>query len=95
LNPRYLVPERAVQLRLLRFQSVRAIAEVAKAQHPDFVLVAGDTLDDNGVGRDTLQQTSDALKSFAGILVGLCLAITTPRRRARASVDASTLASDA
>jgi DNA repair exonuclease SbcCD nuclease subunit len=71
LKLRYLEPEKAAQLRLLRFQAVRAIAQVAKAQRADFVLVAGDVLDDNGLGRDTLQQTSDAMQGYAGIPVGL------------------------
>jgi DNA repair exonuclease SbcCD nuclease subunit len=71
LKLRYLQPERAAQLRLIRFQTVRAIAEVAKSRHADFVLVAGDVLDDNGLGRDNLQQTADALRSFGELPVGL------------------------
>ena len=71
LKLRYIDPERAAQLRLLRFQTVRALAAVAKSKRADFVLVAGDVLDDNGLGRDTLQQTADALQSYAGIPVGL------------------------
>jgi DNA repair exonuclease SbcCD nuclease subunit len=71
LKLRYLRPERAAQLRLLRFQTVRAIAAVAKARQADFVLVAGDVLDDNGLGRDNLQQTADALRSFGDLPVGL------------------------
>src|SRR5664279_1262227 len=71
LKLRYLAPERAAQLRLLRFQTVRGIADVAKSQGAEFVLVAGDVLDDNGVGRDTLQQTADALKCYSGIPVAL------------------------
>jgi DNA repair exonuclease SbcCD nuclease subunit len=35
------------------------------------VLVAGDVLDDNGLGRDNLQQTADALRSFGDLPVGL------------------------
>ena len=57
LKLRYLQPERAAQLRLLRFQTVRAIAEVARSERAQFVLVAGDVLDDNGLGRDNFQQT--------------------------------------
>jgi DNA repair exonuclease SbcCD nuclease subunit len=71
LKLRYLQPERAAQLRLIRFQTVRAIAQVARDRQADFVLVAGDVLDDNGLGRDNLQQTADALRSFAGLPVGL------------------------
>ena len=71
LKLRFLDAEKAAQLRLLRFQTVRAIGELAKAQRADFVLVAGDVLDDNGLGRDSLQQTTDALQSFASIPVYL------------------------
>lgn len=71
LKLRFLNPERAAQLRLLRFQVVREIAAVAKSCEVDFVLVAGDVLDDNGLGRDSLQQTTDALEEFSGIPVFL------------------------
>ncbi len=71
LKLRYLQPERAAQMRLIRFQTVRAIAQAARSRQADFVLVAGDVLDDNGLGRDSLQQTADALRAFAGIPVGL------------------------
>ena len=50
---------------------MRAIAGVAKSKRADFVLVTGDVLDDNGLGRNTLQQTADALESYARIPVGL------------------------
>src|SRR6202022_4782089 len=62
LKLRYLPPERAAQLRLIRFQTVRAIAALAKSRQADFVLVAGDVLDDNGLGRDNLQQTATATR---------------------------------
>ena len=71
LKLRYLSPERAAQLRLLRFQTVRAIGALARELRADAVLVAGDVLDDNALGRDALQQTSDALGSFGDIPVGL------------------------
>src|ERR1700760_4148663 len=71
LKLRYLQPERAAQLRLIRFQTVRAIAALARGRHADFVLVAGDVLDDNALGRDNLQQTTDALRSFGDLPVGL------------------------
>ena len=69
LKLRFVDPEKAAQLRLLRFQTVRAIAELATLRRADFVLVAGDVLDDNGLGRDSLQQASDALRSFGDIPV--------------------------
>jgi len=71
LKLRYLQPERAAQLRLIRFQTVRAIAALARQRQADFVLVAGDVLDDNGLGRDNLQQTADALRCFGDVPVGL------------------------
>jgi len=86
LKLRFLDPERAAQLRLLRFQTVRAIAEVARTQGAEFVLVAGDALDDNGLGRDTLQQTSDALRSYAGLPVAIL-----PGNHDAASADSALL----
>ena len=71
LKLRYVSPERAAQLRLLRFQTVRAIGALARELRADAVLVAGDVLDDNALGRDALQQTADALTSFGDIPVGL------------------------
>jgi DNA repair exonuclease SbcCD nuclease subunit len=60
----YVAPERAAQLRMSRFNAVRKIAQLARERKVDAVLVAGDVMDDNGVGRDTLQQTDDALAQF-------------------------------
>lgn len=71
LKLRYLSPERAAQMRLLRFQTIGLIAEEAKRQAVDFVLVAGDVLDDNALGKDALQQTADALRRFGNIPVFL------------------------
>lgn len=71
LKLRYLNPERAAQMRLLRFQTIGVIAEEAKRQAVDFVIVAGDVLDDNALGKDALQQTSDALRRFGDIPVFL------------------------
>lgn len=69
LKLRYIEPERAAQLRLLRFQTVRRIAKAAVEHRADFVLVAGDVFDDNGVGRDTLQWAHDVLVEFGDIPV--------------------------
>jgi len=55
LKLRYVNAERAAQLRLLRFQTVRAIARLAKSELVDLVIVAGDVLDDNALGRDANQ----------------------------------------
>jgi len=71
LKLRFVDPDKAAQLRLLRFQTVRAIADLARLMQVDFVVVAGDVLDDNGLGRDSLQQASDAIRSFGQIPVVL------------------------
>ncbi len=69
---RYLTsPSRAAEMRLYRYQTVQRIAALAVEQQVDFVLVAGDVLDDNALGRDALQQTSDALRHFGSIPVYL------------------------
>jgi DNA repair exonuclease SbcCD nuclease subunit len=59
----------AARLRTQRFETVRAIAELARVHRVDAVLVAGDVFDDNGVGADTIQQARDSLRTFAGIPV--------------------------
>jgi DNA repair exonuclease SbcCD nuclease subunit len=61
----------AVRLRSQRFATIEAIAALAREQQVDAVVVAGDVFDDNGVGRDTLQQARDALRSFGEIPVVL------------------------
>lgn len=63
----YVKGERAAQLRFLRFQTVRKLAELAHEHKVDAVLVPGDILDDNAVGKDTLQMASDAMAGFDGI----------------------------
>ena len=63
----FVAPERAAQLRAKRFETVRRIGQLAYERKVDVVIVAGDVLDDNAVGRDTLQQTVDALATFAPI----------------------------
>ncbi|QHS10580.1 DNA repair exonuclease [Sinimarinibacterium sp. NLF-5-8] len=68
---RHLSDENAAQMRLLRYQTIEKIAAVARAQAADFVLVAGDVMDDNALGKDALQKTVDALRAFAGLPVFL------------------------
>lgn len=63
--------DRGARLREARFNTVRKIARLAKNERVDVVVVAGDVLDDNGVGRDTLQSTDDALAQFEPIPVVL------------------------
>ncbi len=61
--------DRGAIARVERFEAVRRIARVAKERKAQAVVVAGDVLDDNAVGRDTLQRTRDALEEFAPIPV--------------------------
>jgi 3',5'-cyclic AMP phosphodiesterase CpdA len=63
--------EVAARLRAQRFDTVRRIGALARAQNVDLVVVAGDVFDDNGVGADTLQQARDALTAFGDIPVVL------------------------
>jgi DNA repair exonuclease SbcCD nuclease subunit len=63
--------EAAARLRAWRFETVRHIGELARAQAVDLVVVAGDVFDDNGVGADTLQQARDALSAFGDVPVVL------------------------
>ena len=55
--------------RFQRFEVVERIASVAKARNVDAVVVAGDVLDDNAIGEDSLQRARDAMKPFAPIPV--------------------------
>ncbi len=71
LKLRNLTEERAAQMRLKRFETVRKIGALARQHKVDFVLVAGDVLDDNGLGKDTQQHTADALATYDGIPTGL------------------------
>lgn len=63
--------ERAARLRGQRFDTVRRIADLAREQQVDLVVVAGDVFDDNGVGADTVQQARDALGAFGDLPVVL------------------------
>lgn len=64
LKLKFLRPEVAARLRAMRFETLRAIADLAKARGVDAVVVAGDVLEDNALTKDTLQQASDALERF-------------------------------
>ncbi len=55
--------------RFQRFEVIRTIARVAREREVDAVVVAGDVLDDNAVGEDSLQRARDALAAFAPIPV--------------------------
>lgn len=49
-----------------RLAAARRVVEVAKNQRVDFVLVAGDTFEDNAVDRVLVQKVADILATFGG-----------------------------
>jgi len=55
--------------RFQRFEVVRRLATIAKERGVAAVVVAGDVLDDNAIGEDSLQRARDALAAFAPIPV--------------------------
>lgn len=59
------------RLRAQRFDTVRAVAALAKERAVDAVLVAGDVFEDNGVGPETVQQAREAVAAFSPIPVVL------------------------
>ncbi|MCC5857573.1 MAG: DNA repair exonuclease [Ectothiorhodospiraceae bacterium] len=69
LKLRFLSGEAAARLRAQRFDTIRHMAGLARERAVDLVVVSGDVFDDNGVGGDTLQQASDALRTFGDIPV--------------------------
>jgi DNA repair exonuclease SbcCD nuclease subunit len=54
------------QVREQRLQSARRVIEVAKEHSADFVLVAGDTFENNAVDRVLVQRVADILAGFPG-----------------------------
>ncbi|GDY12034.1 metallophosphatase [Planctomycetota bacterium] len=69
LKLQFIPGDAGAQARLLRYQAVRAIADLARARRVDAVLVSGDTLDSNAAGSQTLQRAREALSAFAPIPV--------------------------
>jgi DNA repair exonuclease SbcCD nuclease subunit len=65
----YIPGDAGAQARLLRYQTVRAIAAVAHDRQVDAVLVSGDVLDSNAAGPETLQRAREALAAFAPVPV--------------------------
>ena len=61
----YIPGDAGAQARLLRYQAVRAIADVAHVRKVDVVLVSGDVLDSNAAGPETIQRAREALAAFA------------------------------
>ena len=54
------------RVRAERLAAARRVIEVATAHRADFIIVAGDTFEDNAVDRVLVQQVADILGSFAG-----------------------------
>ena len=44
-----------------RLEAGRRVVEIARSRQVDFMLVAGDVFEDNGVGRVLVQQVADIL----------------------------------
>ncbi len=51
------------RIRRARLETARKVAEVARNQHVDFVILAGDTFEDNTVAGHLIQQVADVLSS--------------------------------
>ena len=56
----------AERVRDERFQAARRVVEVAEQAKAEFILVAGDTFEDNGVDRVLIQKVADILGRFNG-----------------------------
>lgn len=69
LKLRYVPGDEGADLRAVRFEAVRRLAELAHAREVSAVVVAGDVFDDNAVGERTLQKAREALEAFAPIPV--------------------------
>ena len=54
------------RVRSERFESARRVVEVAANKQADFIIVAGDTFEDNAVDRVLVQKVADILGRFAG-----------------------------
>ena len=66
---RFVAGDRGARLRAQRFDTLRSLGPLAREQAAAAVVIAGDFLDDNGVGPDTLQLAADALDSLAPLPV--------------------------
>ncbi len=60
------IGDRAPQVREERLAAARRVIDVAKTENADFILVAGDIFEDNGVDRRLVQKVADILRSFSG-----------------------------
>jgi metallophosphoesterase superfamily enzyme len=53
-------------VRRARLEAARRVVEVAQEQDAQFIVVAGDTFEDNAVDRLLVQKVADILGAFAG-----------------------------
>lgn len=60
------VGEAGTRIRDERLAAARRVVEAARAADADFILVAGDTFEDNGVDRVLVQKVADILAGFDG-----------------------------
>ena len=66
---RFVTGDRGARLRAQRFDTLRALGPLAHERSATAIVIAGDFLDDNAVGPDTLQLAADALDSLAPLPV--------------------------
>ena len=59
------VGSKSDHIREERLRSLKNIADIAQTHSVDFVLIAGDTFEDNGIDRALIQRVADILSSFA------------------------------
>ncbi len=60
------VGQAAARVREERLNAARRVVQAARLNHADFILLAGDTFEDNGVDRVLVQKVADILSEFAG-----------------------------
>ena len=60
------VGEAGSRVREERLEAARRVVEAARSALADFILIAGDTFEDNGVDRILVQKVADILASFNG-----------------------------
>lgn len=60
------VGQAAARVRDERLDAARRLIQAARQNHADFILLAGDTFEDNGVDRILVQKVADLLGGFSG-----------------------------
>jgi len=58
------VGKAAEKVRAARLEAIRNIQQLAREENVDFVLIAGDTFEDHGVGRKLVAEVGDLLAGF-------------------------------